>query len=253
MEKSSQLFLWYYATSQLKLKYRHTYLGFMWNFIEPALFLIVLSFIFSVVNNMDITDFAVYLFAGLLPWRYFEQTVNLCQDSIATGDWLLKKMYVSPIILPITKWLIATMDFMIAFVVLLFLLTFLKENWTIHLIVLPLSMIPWALLGLGLGLILSVLYTFFRDIKPIVQMFLMFTFFSSPILIKIDVFSGLFQESILRFHPLTYFAALFQKPIYYSAWPNLIDWVFSFTTGIISLAVGYFLINHYRNKFYYYL
>jgi ABC-type polysaccharide/polyol phosphate export permease len=145
------------------------------------------------------------------------------------------------------------MDFMIAFMVLLFLLTFLKQNWTIHLIVLPLSMIPWALLGLGLGLILSVLYTFFRDIRPITQMLLMFTFFSSPILIKIDVFSGLFQESIFRFHPLTYFAALFQKPIYYSAWPNLIDWVFSFTTGIISLAVGYFLINHYRNKFYYYL
>ena len=75
-----QRFVWFYALTQLKLKYRYTSLGFLWNFLEPALFLFVLSMVFSVVNKMNVADYAVFLFGALKPWRYFEKAVNTCMD-----------------------------------------------------------------------------------------------------------------------------------------------------------------------------
>lgn len=254
MDKRSLRFTWYYSLSQLKIKYRYTVLGYLWNFIEPALFLIILSLVFAVINRMNISDYAVFLFSALLPWRYFEKVVNLVMESLVNGEWLMKKLYVSPFAFPLNRLLVASFEFLFSITVAFTLFAFLKENWTIHLIIIPLSVLPWALFGFGLGLICAVLYTFFRDIKPLVQMLLTLTFFTSPILFNKSVFEpGSFQAFIMDFHPVTYFAALFQKPIYSAVWPSQTDWIISFSIATIFLLVGISLIKKYKSKFYYYL
>ncbi|UCG57568.1 MAG: ABC transporter permease [Phycisphaerales bacterium] len=254
MDAASRGFLVFYVKSQLKLKYRYTCLGFLWNFLEPALYLIVLSTIFSVVNRMNIQNYAVFLFGALVPWRYFEQTVNSTMVSIVGGEWLLKKMYVSPFTFPLTRWSIASIEFLFSFVVVLLIFAFLKKTWTVHLVILPLSIIPWAILGLGVGLMCAVLFTFFRDVRPIVQMLLMFVFFSSPILFRRDLFAEhTLQAMLLGLHPITYFAALFQKPVYYGAWPSWKDWAITFAVGSVALAFGFYLTDRFKEKFYFYL
>lgn len=247
-------FVWFYAKSQLKLKYRYTSLGFLWNFLEPALFLTVLSVVFSVVNKMDITDYAVFLFGALMPWRYFEKVVNTCMDSIVGGDWLLKKIYVSAYALPLTRWVIASVEFFFSLSVVFLFFALLKHSFTIHLLVLPLAVVPWGLLGLGIGLIAAVLFTFFRDVRTIVQMVLMLAFFSSPILFNPDMFPpGSLQARLVALHPITYFAALFQKPIYFATWPAPIDWFISFGFATFALLLGLYAVNKYKSRFYFYL
>ena len=247
-------FVWFYAKSQLKLKYRYTSLGFLWNFLEPALYLAVLSMVFSVVNNMNVADYAVFLFGALMPWRYFEKVVNTCMDSIVGGEWLLKKLYVSPFALPLTRWAIASIEFLFSLTAVFAFFAILKHSFTIHLIVLPLAIVPWALLGLGVGLIAAVLFTFFRDIRTIIQMILMLAFFSSPILFRADTFaSGTLQARLMALHPITYFAALFQKPIYHAVFPSSTDWIVSFSVAVVSVLVGAWLVNKYKGEFYFYL
>ncbi len=254
MDIVARRFTWQYAVSQLKLKYRYTSLGFFWNFLEPALYLAVLSLVFSVVNKMDIGDYAVFLFGALLPWRYFEKVVNTCVDSIVGGEWLLKKMYVSPFSLPLTRWIMATFELLFSFAVMFAFLAALKHPWTIHLIILPLSILPWSMLGLGVGLISAVLFTFFRDVRTVIQLVLMLVFFSSPILFKAEMFQGgTLQAWMVKLHPITYFAALFQKPIYQALWPDMTDWIVSFSVGIVGLIIGVWLMNKYKSEFYYHL
>lgn len=254
LNAAAQRFVWFYSTTQLKLKYRYTALGFLWNFLEPALFLAILSVVFSVVNKMNVADYAVFLFAALMPWRYFEKSVNTIMDSIAQGDWLLKKLYVSPFALPLTRWLIASIEFLISMSVMFAFFLILRHSFSIHLVILPLAILPWAILGLGVGLMCAVAFTFFRDVKTIVQMILMLAFFSSPILFRADAFEpGTLQAGLMQFHPVTYFAALFQKPIYHGTFPNQTDWMISFGVAVMSLALGAWLINKYKGEFYYYL
>lgn len=250
----AQRFVWFYALTQLRLKYRYTALGFLWNFLEPALFLLILSFIFSVVNGMHVADYAVFLFAALMPWRYFEKVVNGSMESIVGGEWLLKKLHVSPYALPLTRWTVASLEFLISLTVVFGLFLLFNHSFTIHLLVLPLAIIPWAMLGLGAGLIAAVLYTFFRDVKTIIQMGLMLVFFSSPILFRADAFaSGSLQGRLMQFHPITYFAALFQKPIYYASWPGSVDWGVAFGVSAVVLLVGMYSVDKYKHEFYFYL
>ncbi|UCF65730.1 MAG: ABC transporter permease [bacterium] len=254
MDLISWRFTWQYSKDQLKLKYRYTTLGFLWNFLEPAIYLTVLSVVFSLVNRMNISDYAVFLFSALVPWRYFEKIVNTCTDAIVGGDWLLKKMYVSPLSFPMTRWIVASVEFIFSLVIVLVVFVLLKDSWTIHPIIIPLTIIPWSLLGLGLGMIAAVLFTFFRDIRPIIQMLLMVGFFTAPILFKPDLFDNhAIQAQLLRWHPITYFAALFQKPLYEAAWPGGIDWIVSLSFSLSILLLGYALINRYKGSFYYYL
>lgn len=254
IDSASFKFSWHYAKGLLKLKYRYTFLGFLWNFIEPALYLIILSLVFSVINRMNINDYAVFLFSALVPWRYFEKVVNTVMESIAGGEWLLKKMYVSPFAFPLNKWFIASFEFLFSIVTAFILFAVLKENWTIHLIIIPLAIIPWAMFGLGVGMICSVFYLRFRDVKPLVQMILILVFFTSPILFSGNIFTeGSLQAQLMSYHPITYFAALFQKPVYQLAWPSITDWVISLSLSLTSLIVGIYLINNSKPKFYYYL
>jgi ABC-type polysaccharide/polyol phosphate export permease len=254
MDLASRRFTWLYAASLIKLKYRYTSLGFFWNLLEPGLYLGLLSVLFSVVNRMRLSDYAVFLFSALVPWRYFEKVVHSCMDAIVQGDWLLKKLPVSAFALPLARWIVASVEFLFSFVALFVVLAFLKERWTVHCLVLPLSAMVWSVLAFGLGLLAATLFTFFRDIRPIVQMGMMFAFFSAPILFKPDLFqAGSLQARWLVWHPMTYLAALFQKPIYGAAWPEPRDWVISVFAALSALAVGALVVRVNRARFYFYI
>jgi ABC-type polysaccharide/polyol phosphate export permease len=57
----------------------------------------------------------------------------------------------------------------------------------------------------------------------------------------------------MEYHPITYFAALFQKPIYTAIWPSDIDWLVSVSISLLTVFTGYYLIQKFKNKFYFYL
>jgi len=247
-------FTWMYAASQLRLRHRYTALGVTWNLLEPLLYLAVLSVVFSYVNRMPIADYAVFLFSGLVPWRYFEKVVSTSTDAIVQGDWLLKSLPASPMSLPLSRWLVASAEFGFSFGALALVLLFVKDRWTIHVIVLPLSMLPWALAALGVGLCCATLFTFFRDVRPVVQLALMFAFFTAPILFHPDLFPpGSAQARLLGWHPLTYLAALFQKPLYMGRWPTAVDWTVSWTAALAALALGLSALHWARPRLYFYL
>ena len=251
---TSMRFTWMYARSQLRLRYRYTALGVTWNVLEPLLYLGVLSVVFSYVNRMRIGDYAVFLFSGLVPWRYFEKVVSASTDAIVQGDWLLKSLPASPISLPLSRWMVASVEFAWSFAALAIILLLVKDRWTVHVAVLPLAILPWALAALGAGLCCATVFTFFRDIKPVVQLLLMFAFFTAPILFNPDLFPpSSAQARLLQWHPLTYLAALFQKPLYEGRWPGAIDWVVSSTAALVELTLGVSAVRWARPRLYFYL
>jgi ABC-type polysaccharide/polyol phosphate export permease len=247
-------FVWLYALSQIRLRYRHTFLGLLWNIAEPALYLGVLGIVFSGLNRMALGDYVVYLFAALVPWRYIETASVSTMQSIVGGEWLLKTMSVSPFVFPLSKWLVATIDFCFAYAVALAILGIIKVEWTVHVLIIPLSIALSGMAALGMGMLLAVVYTFFRDVKPLVTMGLMLAFFSGPILYKADGLpKGSVLAMVLPYNPLTYFSAIFQKPLYYMRWPDPIDWIVTGVAAITLLSLGLITIHHYRNRFYFYL
>jgi ABC-type polysaccharide/polyol phosphate export permease len=254
MDRASLRFTWLYAGSQLRLKYRYTALGVFWNLLEPLLSLGVLSVVFSYVNRMRLSDYAVFLFSALVPWRYFEKVVSTCTDAIVQGDWLLKTLPASPYSLPLARWMVATIEFVFSFAAVSLILLIVKERWTVHVAIVPLAILPWAVAALGVGLCCATLFTFFRDVRPIVQLALMFAFFTAPILFDPGLFPhDSMQGRLLAWHPVTYLAALFQKPIHAGRWPGPLDWAVSSASAIVALGLGVASIRLTRARLYFYL
>lgn len=254
MDLVSWRFTWMYAKCQLRLKYRYTALGVLWNLLEPLLYLGVLSVVFSYVNRMQMSDYAVFLFSALVPWRYFEKAVSACTDSIVQGDWLLKTLPASPLSLPLARWAVASLEFGCSFGAVALILAVVKTHWTRHVLIVPLAALPWAMMALGIGLCCATLFTFFRDVRPVVQLLLMFAFFTAPVLFNPELFpAGSAQARLLAWHPLTYLAALFQKPIHGGRWPDARDWMVSFTCAFASLAIGAASVRWARTRLYFYL
>jgi ABC-type polysaccharide/polyol phosphate export permease len=243
-----------YALSQVKIRYRQAWLGRLWHVIEPLLFLAVLSVVFSVLNQSSLRDYALYLFAGLVPWRYLERSIMGCVDSIAEGGWLLRRIAAPSFVLPLTAWLQASIDFAFGLVALALVLIVLADAWTIHLVcVLPAAILV-GVLGLGVGTIFAVLNVFARDVKPLVQAALMLLFFSSPVLIKHSaVPAGSPLATLFAWHPLTPIVGLFQHSIYLHAWPPARDWVAVATFAFVSLGIAWYLIVRLHRRFYFYL
>jgi ABC-type polysaccharide/polyol phosphate export permease len=243
-----------YALSQLKVRYRQAWLGRLWNLLEPLLYLVVLSVVFSVLNDSNVRDFAIYLFAGLIPWRYLERSIMGCIDSIAEGGWLLRRIAAPAYILPLTAWLLASADFVFGLVALTLVLLLLANDWTIHLLSLVPAIFLLGILGLGIGMIFAVLNVFARDIKPLVQMTLILLFFSSPVLIKRSAIPAESQlAQLFDWHPLTPVVGLFQSAIYLHAWPAARDWILVTGFASAALLLGWFLLLKLQHRFYYYL
>jgi ABC-type polysaccharide/polyol phosphate export permease len=189
-----------------------------------------------------------------VPWRFFDQSVMTMMDSILVNSVFTKKIKMPHICFPITQLGIAFVDFLSAFAVLLILFLAFQATWHIQMIVLPLSIAVWILIAAGAGIILSVLFIFFQDLKNIVQMLLMLLLFTSTIFFKTELFQNdPVKMIILKYDPVCYWVSLFQKPIYYGQWPSALDWTVCASSGIVLMTTGIILYYKLKDKFYYYM
>ncbi|MBU0987087.1 MAG: ABC transporter permease [Proteobacteria bacterium] len=251
---ADKYFLWLYIKNLVVIRYRGAYLGLIWNILQPLFYLLILGYVFATFNNAPLKEYVLYLFAGLVPWRFFEQSALSMVDSIIINSVITKRIRMPYIYFPLAQLGIAFVDFLSAFGVLLILFLAFQATWHIHMLILPLSIAVWILIAAGSGIILSVVFVFFQDIKPIVQMILMLILFTSTIFFKIDLFyHDSFKFKILKLDPVCYWVSLFQKPIYYGQWPGTLDWAVSLTSGILLFMTGLFLYGKLKHKFYYYM
>jgi ABC-type polysaccharide/polyol phosphate export permease len=250
---TDKYFIWLYIKNLVVIRYRGAYLGLIWNVLQPLLYLLILGYVFATFNKAPLKEYVLYLFCGLVPWRFFEQSSMSMVDSIILNSMFTKKIRMPHIYFPLIQLGIALVDFLSAFGVLFAF--FLAAHATLHIqmLILPLCIAVWILIAAGFGIILSVVFVFFQDIKPFVQMGLMLLLFTSTIFFKIDLFNNdPIKLILLKLDPVCYWANLFQKPIYYGQWPSPLDWVVCLISATVLLVSGLVLYNKLKNRFYYY-
>lgn len=236
----------------IRLRFRGACLGLAWNILQPALYLVSLGFVFAALNRASYREYIVYLFAGLVPWRFFEQACHAMTMSIASSEVITKGFRVPYYYFPASELCAQFVDFLASFLVLLAILVLLRTPMPATAAVLPLSILVWAMIASGAGLCLSVLFVFLRDIRPIVQMVLLLALFSSTVFFKPETLGGKAGAWWLMANPVSYWAALLQRPLYYGTWPRALDWLVSLSSAFVLLGLGVGLYRALHRKFYYY-
>src|SRR3954469_8203414 len=183
---------------ELKARYRGSFLGFFWSFINPLLLLLVYSFVFTFVmpasHDPRIEPYALFMFCGILRWTWFASSLNESAGVLISGGNLVKKVLFPAEILPIVSVLANMIHFFFGLPILAgFLLYYHRPLNAGELAFFPLVVLVQLVLPMGLAFFLSALTVHFRDIRDILSNLLTFWFFATPIIYPYFLFKDPLQ------------------------------------------------------------
>ncbi|HXE44439.1 MAG TPA: ABC transporter permease [Conexibacter sp.] len=172
------------ATTEFKLRYFGSVLGYVWSLARPLLFFGVLYVFFTKALKLGngVPHYPVYLLSSIILWTFFVETTSGCVQCLLAREGLLRKMRFPRLVIPLSVALTAMFNLAMNFIaVLVFALaTGVEVRWT-WLELLPLIALL-AMLAVGVGMLLSALYVRFRDIQPIWDVLQQMLFYGSPII-----------------------------------------------------------------------
>ena len=232
---------------ELKTRYRGSVLGFLWSFLNPLLFMLVYILVFSVYMRINVDNYALFLFCGLLPWIWFSQSLLNATSSIVSGGALIKKVVFPIEILPIVSVFTNLVNFLLGLPILfLFILLFnLKIGYFI--LFLPLLIIIQLLITTGLALVLSAINVHFRDVEQILSNLLNLFFFVTPILYPITTVPPRYRELILL-NPMALLMISYQDILFNGRSP---DWRYLLILGALSVLIfiyGYKIFDKFKDS-----
>jgi ABC-2 type transport system permease protein/lipopolysaccharide transport system permease protein len=233
---------------ELKIRYQRSFLGFVWTLLNPLLMLATLGFVFSHLIR-GVENYAIFLFAGMVPWSFLGTSLNDSAMSIIMSEGLIRKIYVPKLIFPLARVLIAfvTLIFSLGAMFLLLWPMGARPSWS--LLALPLALGLFAIFTLGLSLIVATANTFYRDCGHLISVFLQAWYFLTPILYPFD--SDTFPQRarwMLRLNPAFYFIELFHDILYSGRWPRLDLLAAAVVIAAASLGVGYAIFKSQEDK-----
>jgi ABC-type polysaccharide/polyol phosphate export permease len=210
--------LWQLVRQQLILRYRRTFLGYFWTLLNPLLIMGVTSVVFSTLFKQDLKSYVIFLFAGMAPWTYFNNTVVQSSTAFLSNEGLLKKIYLPKLLFPVATSLSLLIDSFLSTVSLFLIVLFIGAKITPALLFLPVAYLLLFLFAIGIALCTSVLTVYFRDMNYLLGIVLQAWFFLTPIMYKSEAISGVVKQ-IIALNPMTPFVELFRFPIYLGRLP----------------------------------
>ncbi len=171
------------AARDLKLRYKQTALGIIWVVLQPLLAAGIFSFVFGTVAGMesDGQPYFLFSFAGLLGWKLFQGLVSQASLCIVENGDLVSKVYFPRLALTLSTVPSNLVDFAVAVVLMAVLLVGYQVQPTWALLLLPVWVGMVVMLGTSLGLILSSLAVYYRDVKHILPVFIQMLLYLSPV------------------------------------------------------------------------
>jgi ABC-2 type transport system permease protein len=233
----------------IKIKYRHSYLGILWTLIEPLLTMIVLSVVFSKLRNNNDRNFPIYILTGRLLYTFFSNATKSAMKSIRSNGQMMKKVYVPKYIYPLSAILSQYVTFLISLVVLVAVSMYLNVKPTFHILEAVIPLLILCIMVLGVGLILAALGVFFRDIEHlwgVVLLLIMYcsAIFYSPVLLEEEG-----HEWILEYNPLYCIILNFRNSVLYGVSPDIKSLVYSAGFAITALIIGILIFYRKQDEF----
>ena len=174
----------------IKLKYRRSYLGIVWTLIEPLLTMIVLTMVFSAFLGKDGEagglPFPVYILIGRLLYSFFSNATKGAMKSIRSNAAMIKKVYVPKYMYPMSSILSNFIIFAISLIVLIGVAVVLRVKPTVWMLACIVPIILLLFLCVGVGMILSTMAVFFRDLEYLWGVALMLIMYTCAIFYEAD-------------------------------------------------------------------
>jgi ABC-type polysaccharide/polyol phosphate export systems, permease component len=190
-ERHYWLDLWRYrelfrvlAWRDLSVRYKQTVIGALWVLIRPLLTMLVFTIIFGRIAKLPsdgAAPYALMVFAGLLPWTFFSSGLAEAANSLVNNNNLISKVYFPRLIVPTAALVVAFVDFLVSFTILIIVLAWYRFLPSWHMIYLPLFVVLAFLASMGPSLWMTVLNVRYRDFRYIIPFVVQLGLYVSPV------------------------------------------------------------------------
>ncbi len=251
---------------ELKARYKDSSLGVVWSLVRPLTQLLIYYFAIGGILGLarQIPSFAIFVFVGLTAWTLFTEIVSASTTSIINNSGLVKKVYFPREIFPLASVGGALINFGIQMGILLVATIVFREfPWHPALAMVIPSIAVILVFGTGLGLILSAVNVYLRDIQHLVEVALVVLFWASPIVYSYsfvnEAVGGTWIEALYLSNPVTLAVMGMQEALWLAGstvsdatnWPPDLDlrlWI-ALGVGVVLLWVGQRVFSRLQGNF----
>lgn len=248
-------------TRDFKVKYKRSVLGVVWSLLYPVLMMIVMAIVFSQMFRFKVEgiNYLVYLMTGIIMFNYFSEATNNAMTSVVSNFALISKVYIPKYIFPIAKCLFIGINFiltLIPWIGLIILTQFgvgtypASINW--YYLIIPYIFFCMFMFTIGIGMMLSCVSVFLRDVFYIYGIILTIWNYFTPVFYSIEILPEKLQ-SVFQFNPLYQFITAVRSIVLYGQRPSFTTLIIITLIGFGAMVIGSYIFKKNQDKYIYYI
>lgn len=235
-----------------KKKYKRTVLGMAWSVLSPLCMLLVMKLVFTNFFGRTMAHYTTYLFCGNLIFSFFSESTSQGMTCLLNNASIFSKVKVPKYLFLLSKNVQCLINFGLTLCVFFVFCIFDKIvfTWKFILLLYPICLL--VIFNIGVGMILSALYVFFRDMQYLWKVFTQLLMYMSAIFYNIDKYSKSVQD-IFLLNPVYLFIRYFRKIVIEASIPSPWFHLLMLADAFLALGIGCFIYKKYNHRFLYYL
>lgn len=235
-----------------KKKYKRTVLGMAWSVLSPLLQLLVMTMVFTQFFGRNTPHYMIYIFCGNLVFSFFSDATKGGMGTIMGNSGIFTKVNVPKYLFLLSRNIQALINFGLVLVVFFGFVAIDGLTFTWKFICLLYPVCCLILFNIGIGMILSALFVFFRDVQYLYDVFVMLLMYMSAIFYNIDSYSDM-TRNLFLLNPVYLFIRYFRKIVIEATIPTVWFHLLMLADVIIALGIGCFMYKKYNTRFLYYV
>lgn len=235
-----------------KKKYKRTVLGMAWSLLSPLLMLLVMKLVFTQFFGRTMEHYTIYLFCGNLVFSYFNESTSQGMASLMSNAAIFTKVNVPKYLFLFSKNVQTLINFSLTLCIFFVFCAFdhILFTWKFLLLLYPICLL--VLFNIGVGLILSALFVFFRDIQYLWGIFTQLLMYASAIFYTIEHYSYNVQ-CLFLLNPIYLFIRYFRKIVIEATIPTVWFHLLMLGDVLVVVGIGCWMYKKYNTRFLYYV
>jgi len=236
-----------------KKKYKRTYLGMVWSVLSPLLTLLVMAVVFGKFFGGDNKgEYIIYLFCGNIIYSYFSDSTNGGMGSLLANAPIFTKINVPKYLFLFSRNISSLINFGLTFVVFLIFCIIYHVQFTFAFLLLVIPISCLVIFNIGVGLILSALFVFFRDMQYLWSVFTMLLMYMSAIFYRVDILPAWLQN-LIHLNPVYVYIKYFRLIVLEGTIPSIEMHALAVGYALIAFLLGALVYKKFNHRFLYYV
>lgn len=223
---------------EIRGKYKNSFLGVLWSFLNPLLQITVYAIVFPLILRNNQENYVIFLCCGLIPWTFFATSINRAAFSFVENGNILKKVYFPREIIPISVVTSEAINFLISTLIILGFVIFGGLGITKYILLYPIVLIVQYFVVLSISIVISSVCVYLRDLQHFIGVALQLLFYAAPVVYAPSAIPENFAW-ILKYNPMTYIINAYRDIFYNQTMIEVKPLLIVFVIAIIGCVAGY--------------